>query len=377
MEILFFCIGDSAKASTWSNVPYLFSKEIEKRGVVLRRINLAPNPIVNKLYNKLLLPISRLFFPHNVYSYERTSLNMLLTNLKIRKAIIKYPSADYCFFICFHFYNRYSKTPSLLFCDWTYKIYIRERLHRTPNLLERRFIRQEFCAINHALHVISLFPECAQMMKVDCPQASISHFRGNVVNSFYEGQLPDMDQFNKKKTNNKILFIGNSKYREAAIKTIAALDYLDDSVTLDIIGMTSDEVGITCPRVIYHGYLRKDIDSEKDKYYKLLLEASIVTNTTPQWGGYSSIIEAMYFYTPILVSPFKDFVKEFGEDISFGKYCKDFTPESIACNIKLILNNFQYNKMCIKAHDTVKEYTWENYTNQIFELINKNEGYTH
>jgi len=44
-EVLFLCYGDSNDITTWSNVPYLFARELEHRGIIVRRIDLNPkNP---------------------------------------------------------------------------------------------------------------------------------------------------------------------------------------------------------------------------------------------------------------------------------------------------------------------------------------------
>ena len=45
-EIIFFSMGDSNKISTWSNVPFLFCKELEQKGILVRRIDIGPDPII-------------------------------------------------------------------------------------------------------------------------------------------------------------------------------------------------------------------------------------------------------------------------------------------------------------------------------------------
>lgn len=39
-EVIFFAYGDSADISTWSNVPYLFSNALERKGVRVNRVDL-------------------------------------------------------------------------------------------------------------------------------------------------------------------------------------------------------------------------------------------------------------------------------------------------------------------------------------------------
>ena len=59
---------------------------------------------------------------------------------------------------------------------------------------------------------------------------------------------------------------------------------------------------------------------EREKYYNLLKSARVLINPASKWGGYSSTIEAMYYGCPIIVSPYDDFIEEFGKLIPFGYY---------------------------------------------------------
>lgn len=56
--------------------------------------------------------------------------------------------------MCFDFYNKFSGIPSLLFCDWTYKILVLDRKKRKPYWFEKRFCRQQATAINNAEYVV-------------------------------------------------------------------------------------------------------------------------------------------------------------------------------------------------------------------------------
>lgn len=87
-------------------------------------------------------------------------------------------------------------------------------------------------------------------------------------------------------------------------------------------------------------------------------------------GGYSSIVEAMYFYTPVIVSPYDDFVNEFGKDIDFGIYNKKYDSLVLAKNMESIFNSSDYENMCLNAHERVKDYTWDNYVDKILKLLN-------
>ena len=52
--------------------------------------------------------------------------------------------------------------------------------------------------------------------------------------------------------------------------------------------------------------------------YEPFKKAKVFINTTPKWAAFSASIEAMYFYIPVVVTPYDEFTKTFGEHIEFG-----------------------------------------------------------
>lgn len=375
-EVIFFCYGDSANASTWSNVPYLFTNSLINHGITVRRVNLlnAGLAFISKVYNRTVVKFFKMFFRKKQFAYDfsRTTIFTFLVSQRIKKAVHKYSTADYCIFTNFDFYNKYSAIPTLLFCDWTYKILVIDRLQREPFWFETRFCRQQEIAINNAKHVVSLFPVCAERMRKDYPKARISFLGGNVINSLYPKSLDKNEILSQKRCSNKILFIGGKKYLEGAKKLVEAFKRMRDNEKLELhlIGLTESMFGRLPDNIHCHGYLKKDVAEERDVYYDLLVSSRMIVNPTPLWGGYSSIVEAMYFYTPVIVSPYKDFVREFGEDISFGIYNEEYDSSVLAKNINTLFQREDYEQMCINAHEKVRTYTWDNYVDKVLRLLN-------
>ena len=176
-EILFFTNGNANNANIWSNVPYCFSHALENKGIIVRRIDYSMNSTFVKCYDLLLrraldgLTFRKLRFPY----LRTTRLFKFFAERKIKKAILQHPKADFCLFMGYGFYNKWNNIPSLLFSDWTTEMDIQKK--RKPNFLEKRMIRQEEQAINHADYVVSLFPVCCEEMKKKYPKANI-HFFG-------------------------------------------------------------------------------------------------------------------------------------------------------------------------------------------------------
>ena len=178
----------------------------------------------------------------------------------------------------------------------------------------------------------------------------------------------------KKSKSKKLLFIGRkTTYLGAAKKLIEAFKLLKQEeaykdYVLDIVGCAASDFdsmpeGVTC-----YGFLNKSEEKDRKTYYDLLLGAKVLVNANPKWGAFSSTVEAMYYYTPVIVSPYQDFVKNFGEKIDFGVYNQDFTAESLANDIISVINSDNYIEMCTFAHEKVKTYTWENYVKRVLEL---------
>lgn len=172
--------------------------------------------------------------------------------------------------------------------------------------------------------------------------------------------------------------MGGGRYQESAKTIIDAFIKLKKkrcNLHLDIIGLPANfnpnKDYSHIQDIKFHGYLNKSIKKERELYYSILQKATIYINTTPQWAAYSSTIESMYFYTPIIISKYDDFTAEFGETIPFGLYSKN-NSELLMQKIDYILNNeAQYKTLAIAAHDAVKQYTWNNYIDLLLNRIEK------
>lgn len=413
-DILFFTNGDANNANLWSNVPYCFSRALENKGNIVHRVDYSiPSPFV-KFYDLVLrrildsITFRKLRFPY----VNSTKLFKYFAERKIKRAILQYPQADLCLFMGYRFYNKWNNVPSLLFSDWTTEMDIQKK--RKPNFLEKRIILQEEKAINHAEYVISLFPVCCEEMKRKYPKANIHFLGGNVINDLSGIRLKRKEQcvmskddtvnnknkqitsdslhltpytlhsskeiivedlIETKSNSKKLLFIGRkTTYLEAAKKLIEAYKLLKGEeaykdYSLDIVGCAESDFSSLPEGVTCYGFLNKSEERDRKIYYDLLLGAKVLVNANPKWGAFSSTVEAMYFYTPVIVSPYQDFVRNFGEKIEFGVYNQDFTVESIANDIKSVINSDNYAEMCNFAHEKVKSYTWENYVKQLCCLV--------
>ena len=200
----------------------------------------------------------------------------------------------------------------------------------------------------------------------------IFHLGNNVVNNLCDREPVAEEIIPRKRQSKRILFVGNAKYAEGCRLLLDAFDRLlrlDPEYRLDVVGMKADRFSDRTipPQVTFHGYLNKDDKRQRECYYRLLFDASLFVNPTMIWGGYSSTIEAMFFYTPVIVAPYKDFVTEFGDNPSFGLYNREFNADCLLANMKRILTEESYETRCLEAHRRTEDHTWDNYVEKILE----------
>ena len=371
-NILYFSNGDSNDPSVWSNVPYCFAKALEQEGHTLFRVNLAPPRWISSLWNQTIYRVLRHFGHGHLYSSDRTLLASILRRLSIWKGNKECPNADLSIFTGFDDLNYYSNKPSVLLCDWTLEYFITQRLKRKPYFLERCFISRQNKVLKRADTVISLFPKCSQIIEQQVPGLKVNYLGGNVLNIIDKEELKENEILECKQHSNVILFIGNIRYLSGAKKLIEAHRILRKSnpdLQLAIIGMTEDELGIkTDDNIRCYGYLHKNIVDENKTYYHLLRNAKIIVNTNDEWAGFSSMIEAMYYYTPVIVTPYSEFVETFGENIGFGVYDHIGTIMNLVLNIIHIMQDSDYCNKCKLSHKVTESYTWNHFVEQLLEL---------
>jgi len=362
-EVTVFTWGDSSRLETWSNVPFFFTETLLAKGIRVNRVNLESSKTFP------LHRLAKLVNKNSSYTYFRSQINFHSTRQKIKKTVNRFKDSQVDIFLTFSFSScGLTRKPVVLFGDWTYDYLIRYFQKRQPDCFEKRAIAREDAQIKAADLVFPLFPGITEYMQQRYGKEHI-YYLGNVINALYSGSEKFIGQ---KQQSCSLLFIGLKSYIEGAQSLIAAFELLKSQyplLKLHIIGMEKQDFETLPENVFCYGYLNKGIANERDLYYKLLREATLFVNTTPRWSSFSASIEAMYFYTPVAVSPYEEFRKTFGDTIDFGLYCEENVPELIKDKIASILESNRYPVLCNRAHEAVKAFTWDNYMDKIIAKI--------
>lgn len=375
-EITVFCEqGDSAKISTWSNVPYFLTTTLEEKGIKVNRVNLHPGAsIVHKLTYKLWNVFAKGVF--HCCTYRRSNLYFRIVERHIRRAVKQYPDSDLHLFTCYNFTTkRYSTKPVVLFNDWTVEYDARFfhglEVSELPGY-EQRFVERQRACIEASDLTVCLFPGIAGYLRSVYRNPNI-HYIGNVVNTLYE---PDKTRvLSEKSKGMSILFVGKKHYRKGAEELLSAFRRIREQrpdAQLHIIGMTAGKLGTLPEGVTCYGYLDKGNPEDCRTYYRLLSECRLFVNTTPKWGAFSASVEVMYHYTPVIITPYGEFVNTFGKNMDFGLYHDEAEgADGLFRKIEQLLAAPDFESIADRAHRAVASMTWRNFTDRLLEESEK------
>lgn len=342
-------------------------------GVNVHRCNVEPLPWLNRLYNRISYALFvRLLHRRACPTYGRSWLHRFLTRRKIKAITKAYPDVQLHLFLTYAFRNEYTDKPSVLWCDWSDAIVI-ERLGRKTAWYERWWLAYESKVIQKADAVYSMFPVCADKMS-KMYKREVKWLRRNVVNTVETEAISLEEIIPRRLATKRILFIGGGLYKGACEQLITVFRKVRknmDGLELHVVGQEQIAFGGDLEGVQFHGYLHKDVESEKNLYYELLKSTRVFVNSASQWGGYSSTVEAMYYGCPVVISPYEDFRAEFGPAIDFGVYLDNTLTLEKALTKVFEMSEDEYHAMCIHAHETVANYTWKNYVEHLLDDLHK------
>jgi glycosyltransferase involved in cell wall biosynthesis len=372
-EITVYTVGNSSEISTWSNVPYYLTETLISKGIKVNRVDISPSRIKYYLFKPILL-IIRIFYRDTSYSYFRSFLNYMDVKKKIKKAIHKFKDSQANLFLTFSFSScGLTSKPAILVCDWSYGQYINYFFERKPDIFEKKSIRREDRQIEGSNFIFPLHPGVMNYMKI-CYKNKKILYLGNACNSF--ANLDEQQIIEKKISSNDLLFIGGRKYKEGACTLIEAYQLLKDTypdLSLHIIGMRESDFEEIPSGVHCHGYLDKGKEVDRRQFYSLLENAKVFINTNPKWGAFTATLEVMHHYTPVITTPYDEFVETFSSKITFGSYCEARNPLLLKRIISNIFSHPGYRTLCKSAHESVRDFTWDRYIDRMLEVIQEGQ----
>lgn len=365
-EIVLISFGPASSPETWSGVPFFLLRELKRRGIIVHNVDLEPHRYIKWIYNRIIIPFISLFVTKGELSIYRSFFFRIYQHCMLTRKIKQYNSTKLILGVsAFNIAIPKTNKTIVLFSDWSFSYSLAKKYGNNVGAYQKYWCRYEDNCMRRADLLVSLFPTCVNYINNRLMTNKAKYLGVNVINNLINPASPDI--IFQKSQKCRLVFIGRHHYIAGAISLLKAYNKLVKTMTfleLDIIGLQSTDFPATLidevkGNVRFHGYLNKGNVKDCKTYYNILNNASLYVNTTPGWVGYTSMIEAMYFYTPVIVYPCKEFIDEFGSQIDFGEYVQD--SDCLATVIEKVYEGERYIQMAQNAHNRVSNYTWQHF----------------
>jgi glycosyltransferase involved in cell wall biosynthesis len=369
MKIFFCTTAPSKSYKSWSNIPYLLHKNLEKKGYSVKNYVMREVEPLKTVFNLPIRALNKFFKLGTTYFYVRTPVHFFSTYLYSRWIGFISTKNDVMVVQGFSYPPHNGKNKQIILGDWPSEYLFETFLKRQPSRLERRSIDRENAIIEAADAVITLFPDVREYMLRKYKNKNIYCF-GNVVN-VDDGVAIPADIQQRKIKSNRLLFVGQPFYLPGALELIAAARSLRENgvdCEVDIVGIGPDLIGEQHSWLRVHGYLDKENAEDKKKYYELLSSARLFVNTTPGWSGFQALLEAMYFHNPIVVRPNESLSSYFPNLKALA-----YLLEEGGVLEEILLTSFsdeaRYQSMSEVSHKSVDSSTWSNFTENLIQIF--------
>lgn len=370
MKIFLCTTAPSKNYKSWSNIPYLLHKNLEKRGYVVENFVMREVEPLRTVFNLPIRVLNKFFTLGTTYFYVRTPVHFFFTYLYSRFIGLMSAKQDVMVVQGFSYPLHNGKNRQIVLGDWPSEYLFEKFLKRRPSRLERKSIDRENAVIEAADAVITLFPNVREYMLRNYKNQNIYCF-GNVVNVDDDVALP-VDIRERKLNSKRFLFVGQPFYLTGALELIGAARNLQQQgheCEVDIIGIDPSLIGVEYEWLTVHGYLDKEKPLDKQKYYELLSDARLFVNTTPGWSGFQALLEAMYFHNPIVVRPNESLNSYFLNLTTVANIVEEGGPSLEAILTESLTDSARYKKMSDAARKAVESSTWNNFTTELIGLL--------
>jgi len=370
IKIYFCTTAPSKNYKSWSNIPYLLHKNLEKKGYIVKNFVMWELEPLKTLFNLPVRVLNKFWNLGTTYFYVRTPVHYFFTYAYSRCIGLISAKLDVMLVQGFSYPLHNGKNRQIIVGDWPSEYLFEKFLKRKPSRLERNSINRENAVIERADAIITLFPNVREYMLQKYKNQNIYYF-GNVVNVDDKVVLP-ADIRERKKTSRRFIFVGQSFYLRGALQLIEAARNIRAQgydCEVDIIGIDSSLIGAKYNWLKVYGYLDKQNPRDKQLYYELMSNARMFVNTTPGWSGFQALLEAMYFYNPILVRPNESLNSFFPDLTSVAHILKEGETNLESLLVECLTDNIRYQKMSDAARSAVKLLTWDNFTSGLIGLL--------
>lgn len=381
LRIALLAVGDPCRSTTWSGVPSNLVRELRHEGHEVYPLDISADFIwhwcgvaFNRVLRKIYKPWQRVHFCN-------TKFALWLSRRWLKREIDRVGGVDMVFSTSFSVDLRDASVPTVMLHDWTEGYGILRSGAVSLNSCEKQSEQNQLDLIMACDLVVVLYPRSRKYLADMCGERSdkIKYFC-NPVNALpLTRQLLNerMAICSASSKEVHLLVVGGAWYQQNVEYVIQAADRLcNDNIIVDVVGRNSASTRPVHCKVVFHGYLNKDNEEERQIYDSLFVNAKCLINIRLGWGAGSSAAEAMYKYVPVIIGKYPDIEAMYGEaDGRFGFYCRPGDVDDLAAQLRKLLSMppMLYTKLCQSAHEITKNDTYKNLVSNMLANVSIGE----
>lgn len=363
-DFIVFAIGDPRKAKTWSNMPFFFIRTLERKGYRVLVADIGPPRLLQLMFDVPWKWFNRLTGRRTRFTFLRSKFNRRFTDRKIGRVLKENPEG-HCVFMTFSF-GAGKDRPYTLFCDQTFEGHIAYFDEREPDRLEWPTVLQERRIMRNSSLIISLFPDLAATLQA--VHGNKVKYYGNVIN--LENEHVDVQRaLRQKKVAREIVFIGNKRYRQGLQILAEAVRLLNGEnyrpITVNVVGMDAHDLPHAPANMKFHGYLDKKDPAQRKIYTEILERSSLFVNPNPKWAAFSASCEALYYCAPVVIAPYNEFTRTFGDVDQVGYGLSSGEPMEVADAIRTAFSDQKaWEAKAVAGHEATETMSWDRYVDK-------------
>lgn len=377
-KVALIAVGNPCRSTTWSGVPNNLFRELKREGHEVFPLDISTDFVwhwCGVVFNRVL---RRLYKPWQRIPFCNTKFALWLSRRWLKRNVDRIGGIDIVLSTSFSVDLREVGVRSVMLHDWTEGYGILRSGVGGLNRCEKRSEQNQVDLITASDLVVVLYPrsreyivgvcgdEYSGKIKYICNPVNASPLTDELVNERMARCLAPTIEVH-------LLVVGGAWYQQNVEYVIQAADRLcNENIVVDVVGRDSAATKPKYCKVVFHGYLNKDDENERQVYDALFVNAKCLVNIRQGWGAGSSAAEAMYRYVPVVIGRYLDIEAMYGEaEGRFGLYCKPGDVADLTAQLRklLAMQPAEYAQLCQSAHEITKNDTYQHLVSSMLDAI--------
>lgn len=362
-KILLVCNADFNDPSAWSNVPYLFSRELLMKHKNVDVVCVPQLKILRKVFS-ILQRIVLSIFPlagRSTWDFSRSATYQLIVTIFIWWKL----RAGYSYCICLsysYFVPKKLSTRVILISDWPLCYHIKNSLQRTPYFFERLAIAREHKALLNADIIVCLFSRVENYLN--------DQFKIETINLPLPVNHLTNEIYPAVGCRYSCVIIARKAHSDNLHKFLCQVEEIQTlrkNIQIDVIGLTRADISVSYDiKINFHGLLSKHNPADLKIFYTILNRAGVLISLQDQVGGLSSILEGLLYKCQVLCC--NSFIKGEINGDQF-RYIWVVDVGNLGNTLQRLVLDDDFDIRCEEAHLSVKDRRWSIFCERLLSRL--------